>query len=263
MKIHLLPLVATALMLGAGITPLQAASLPAIASNQPGKGLHDIPDPELNALRGRYTIGDNAVAWFGVQMISTWQTASGQTLQGTLAVSMDFNGHQTQPRITFQPSVSITRADAVLPMPVNVATRSVDGSGLANVGGVLQSVQVAGDGNLASNVVKLNVSNSGVASGTTSGSSQNSASAQQDDASATAAFNGKDASVQLDVNGLGSVQQWIRNGSLGQSVQLTADSQAVSNLMEIDLVRQTLAANAQLSQNVAQAISLARGIGSP
>jgi hypothetical protein len=263
MKIHLLTLVVAALMLGAGITPLQAASLPAGTSNQPGKGLHDISDPELNTLRGRYTIGDNAVAWFGVQMISTWQTANGQTLQGTLAVSMDFSGHQTQPRVTFQPSVSITRADAVLPMPAVAATRSVDGSGLANVGGVVQSVQVAGDGNLAGNVVKLNVSNGGVAPGTTPGSSQDSASAQQDGASATAAFNGKDASVQLNVNGLGSVQQWIRNGSLGQSVQLTADSQAVSNLMEIDLVRQTIAANAQLSQNVAQAINLARGIGTP
>jgi hypothetical protein len=263
MKIHLLPLAVVALMLGTGITPLQAASLPATASSQPGKGLHDIPDPELNALRGRYTIGDNAVAWFGVQMISTWQTANGQTLQGTLAISMNFNGHQTQPLVTFQPSVSITRADAALPMPTTVTTRSVDGSGLANVGGVLQSVQVAGDGNLASNVVKLNVSNGGVAPGTASGSSQGSANAQQDGASASAAFNGKDASVQLDVNGLGSVQQWIRNGSLGQSVQLTADSQAVSNLMEIDLVRQTIAANTQLSQNVAQAISLARGIGSP
>lgn len=263
MKIHLLPLVVAALMLGTGITPLQAASLQTTVSNQPGAGLHDISDPELNALRGRYTVGDNAVAWFGVQMISTWQTANGQTLQGTLAVSMDFSGHQNQPRVTFQPSVSITRADAVLPMPTTAGPRSVDGSGLANVGGVVQSVQVAGDGNLASNVVRLNVSNSGVAPGSIPSSSHDSVSAQQDGASATAAFNGKNATVQLDVNGLGSVQQWIRNGSLGQSVQLTSDSQAVSNLMEIDLVRQTIAANAQLSQNVAQAISLARGIGSP
>ncbi len=59
------------------------------------------------------------------------------------------------------------------------------------------------------------------------------------------------------------MQQWIRNGSLGQSVQLAADNQTASNLMQIDLIRQSLASNMQLSQSVAQAINLARGIGGP
>ena len=186
-------------------------------------------------------------------------------LQGTLAVNMDFSGHQPQPKISFQPSVSITRADAAVPMPAPATTpaRSVDGSGLANVSGVVQSVQVAGDGNLADNVVRLNVHDGGATPAVADGPSQGSTTTRQDGASASAGFDGKNASVQLDVNGLGSVQQWIRNGSLGQSVQLASDNQAVSNLMEIDLVRQSLATNMQLTQNVAQAISLARGIGSP
>ena len=263
MKLHLLSLAIAAMTLGSTLAPLHAAPLQDPSSSQPGKGLHDIPDPELNTLRGRYTVGNNAVAWFGVQMISSWRTDDGQILQGTLAINMDFNAHQPQPQVSFQPSVSITRADTVIPMPASTTTRSVDGSGLANVGGVLQSVQVAGDSNLASNVVKLNVNDGGSAPAAAAAPSHGSAAAQQDGASASAAFDGQNASVQLAVNGLGSVQQWIRNGSLGQSVQLTADNQAISNLMEIDLVRQSLASNAQLTQNVAQAINFARGIGSP
>lgn len=264
MKFHLLPLAIVMLTLGGAIVPLQAAPLASTPVNhQPGKGLHDITDPELNALRGRYTIGSNAVVWFGVQMISTWQTGNGQNLQGTLAVAMDFSGHQPQPKISFQPSVSITRADAVVPMPAATAARNVDGSGLMNVGGVVQSVQVAGDGNLADNVVRLNVHDGGATPAGAAGPPQGSTTTRQDGASASASFDGQNAGVQLDVNGLGSVQQWIRNGSLGQSVQLVADNQTVSNLMEIDLVRQSLATNMQLTQNVAQAISLARGIGSP
>ena len=40
-----------------------------------------------------------------------------------------------------------------------------------------------------------------------------------------------------------------------------ADGQQVSNRLQIDLVRQSLAGNLPLAQNVAQAISLNRGIG--
>lgn len=265
MKLHLLPLAITTLLLANAIMPLHAATPHATpASRLPGKGLHDITDPELNTLRGRYTVGSNAVVWFGVQMISTWQTSNGQNLQGTLAVAMNFNGHQPQPQVSFQPSVSITRADVAIPMPAAPTARSIDSSGLANVGGVVQSVQVAGDSNLANNVVRLNVRDGNTApSGTRGPSSPGSLATRLDDASASAGFDGRNASVQLDVNGLGTVQQWIRDGSLGQSVRLAADNQAVSNLMEIDLVRQSLASNAQLTQNVAQAISLAHGIGAP
>jgi hypothetical protein len=261
MKLDLLPF--AALTLGITFAPVHAETAQSPA-NQPGKGLQAINDPELNTLRGRYTIGDNAVAWFGVTMISTWQASNGQTLQGTMAISMDFSGKRPQPAVSFQPSVSITRADTVVPMPAPpTGTRSVDASGLANVGGVVQSVQVAGDDNLASNVVRLNVRDGATAPANVGEASQGFASARQDDASASVVFDGRNASVQLGVNGLGSVQQWVRNGSLGQSVQLAADNQSVSNLMEIDLIRQSMASNVQLGQSVAQAINFARGIGSP
>jgi hypothetical protein len=227
-----------------------------------GAGMQELDDVELNAMRGRYTVDDHTVAWFGVRMISTWQTSAGQLLQGTLAFGMDFTRGKGQPTPTFTPSVSITRSDAPVPMPTTGGSRSVDGSGLANVGGLLQSVQVAGDDNLASNVTGLAIrdGNVPVSADAGTGSGTGSASLSDGNANVSVGFDGQSAGVRLTVAGQGAVQQWIRNGSLGQSVQLAADGQTVSNRLEIDLVRQSVTANMPLAQNVAQAIGLIRGI---
>jgi hypothetical protein len=229
------------------------------ADAAPGAGLHELADPELNAMRGRYTVDDHTIAWFGVTMISSWQTSAGQLLQGTLAFGMDFSSGQGQPTLTFTPSVTLTRADAPVPMPA-AGTRLVDGSGLANVGGLLQSVQVAGDGNLASNVTRLTIRDGDAPAATGAGAATGGASLSDGNASVAVGFDGQSAGVVLAIDGQGTVQQWIRNGSLGQSVQLAADGQSVSNRLEIDLVRQAASANAPLALNVAQAIGLTRGI---
>ena len=224
---------------------------------RPGKGLQEIPDAELNLMRGRYTVGGNSVAWFGVTMISTWQAANGQSLQGALTLGMDFSKGST-PKVTFTPSVNITAANAPLP---DASGRAIDGSGLQNVSGLSQSVQIAGDGNRASNVLHLNVRNDGVIPGQGSGGGASTATAQAGDASATASFDGNTAQLQLRMEGQGAVQQWMRSGSVGQSIQLMADGQQVGNRLQIDLVRQSLGGNLPLAQNVAQAITLNRGIG--
>lgn len=242
------------------IALLLAPALGARATDRaPGAGLQELPDTELNAMRGRFTIDDHTVAWFGVTMISTWQTAGGQLLQGTLAFGMDFSHGKSQPTLTFTPSVTLTKADAPVPMPAT-GTRSVDGSGLANVGGLLQSVQVAGDGNLASNVTRLTLRDGHAPAAGGTGTRTGGASLSDGDASVAVGFDGQSAGVRLSIDGQGTVQQWIRDGSLGQSVQLAADGQSVSNRLEIDLVRQASPANTPLALNVAQAIGLTRGI---
>ena len=62
------------------------------AEAAPGHGLKEIPDPELSLMRGRYAVGGNTVAWFGVTMISQWQAGNGSMLQGALTLGMDFRG---------------------------------------------------------------------------------------------------------------------------------------------------------------------------
>ncbi|MDH5822624.1 hypothetical protein QFW77_06410 [Luteimonas sp. RD2P54] len=236
------------------------AAVPAWGQSTPQgpapRGLTEIPDAELGAMRGRYTVGNDAVLWFGVSMVSTWQTQAGQTLQGQLNVGFDFS--KGKPSVSFMPSVSITAADAPLSAPQG--QRSVDTAGLDNVSGLVQGVQVAGDGNAARNLTTLTVRDGEAPSGGLEvGSAQ--ASATGAGMSASAGFDGSAAQVLLQVDGHGIARQWIRPGSLGQSVALTGDGQAVSNQLHMELVRQSLPASAALDQGVAQAISLTRGLG--
>jgi hypothetical protein len=235
------------------LTLLGAAPLHA-EEGRPGKGLSEIPDPELSLMRGRYTVNGNSVAWFGVTMITQWNSG-GQAARSALTLGMDFS-HGSTPKISFSPSVTVTAADA--PLPVTPG-RSIDASGLQNVAGLTQSIQVAGDGNVASNTTHLNVRDGSAPAEGAPG--PNLASVQQGGVSAVAQLDGNNARVQLQIEGVGAVQQWIRNGSVGQSIAIGSDGQAVSNRMQIDLVRQSLASNVPLSQNVAQAMTLVRGVG--
>lgn len=239
-----------------GVAPVHAADAPkAQEQGRPGKGLSEIPDPELKLMRGRYTVNGNAVAWFGVTMVSQWQ-AGNQSAQSALTLGMDFSHGGNTPKVSFTPSVTVTAADAPLP---ETPGRSVDSSGLQNVAGLTQSIQVAGDNNVASNATQLNVREGTAPTATEQSAPQ--ASAQQGGVSAVAQQDGNSASVQLQIQGVGQVQQWIRNGSVGQSIAVASDGQSASNRMQIDLVRQTLANSASLNQNVAQAMNLVRGVG--
>lgn len=226
------------------------------AARPAARGLTEIPDPELGLMRGRYTVGNDAVLWFGVSMISTWQTASGQTLQGQLDLGFDFS--RGTPTVSYLPSVTITAEDA--PMPTPQGQRSVDSAGLANVSGVVQSVQVAGDGNVAGNLTSLTVRDGEVPAMASTAAGRR-AEATAAGVTASAGFDGSNARVLLQVDGHGAAEQWIRAGSLGQRIGLTSDGQAVGNQLHLELVRRSLPANAALGHGVAQAISLTRGLG--
>lgn len=290
-----------------------------------GAGIHEVADEELADMRGRYIVGDNTVLWFGVEMISTWQTSNGQTLQSALTLGLDFSKNPNRPQVTFVPTVTIVTLSNALPTatPSSSTSRSVQSGGLANVGGLTQSVQIAGDGNAASNVTSFSIQNNGkvpgssatgsntlpspssiasssdasgtasTASITTTGSTVDIHSsttspaasvdsttatnnttttattsgtatpdgrvASADGASASATYSGNSAQVNLSVNGQGSVSQWIRSGSLGQTIALTADNQTVTNQMIVSMVTQSInTTTSQLAHSVAQSLNTNR-----
>ncbi len=175
-KMYKHSLLFTALALGTACrcAPLLANDAPAsdATDQQTASGIHEVDDSELSTMRGRYVVGDNTVVWFGVEMISSWQTNTGQTLQSAMTIGMNFSKNPNQPQVTFVPTVTITTADA--PLPTSTAqsnlSRSVQTGGIANVGGLAQSVQIAGDHNAASNVTSLNIQNGGNVPTTTSSS---------------------------------------------------------------------------------------------
>lgn len=244
------------------LVALLLASVPAAAGAAPAQGhalIREIPDAELGDMRGRFTVAGYGVAWFGVSMVSTWVTPSGQSLQGTLSIGMDFDGGGA-PRLVIVPSVTL-EMDAPGAMAAAAGTRSINADGLQNVSGLTQSVQVAGDGNVAFNGLRFEVRDGGSPDALGNGVAQDSLMAQSGAASAVAGIQGNAARLQLRIEGQGMVEQWLRSGSVGQGIQLAADGQRASNTMKIELVRQPLSSNPMLAQNVAQAITLARGVG--
>jgi hypothetical protein len=231
-------------------------------------GLTELTDEEMGDMRGRYTVDTSTVAWFGVTMVSTWQTQAGQQLTSTMTVTMD--GRQAEkPLVTFQPHVSITAVDA--PAPVPTGKREIDNAGLANVSGVTQSVQVAGDGNSAHNVASINIRDKPPSTTSTASVPKTAhvdpaahastvATASVAGMNAVAQLENNSARVLLQIDGQGAVEQWISGNGMGQTIQLAADGQRASNWMELDVVRNTSQGRTVLGQNVAQAIALSRGI---
>ena len=216
-------------------------------------GLQEISDAELGAMRGRYIVGDNRVAWFGVTMVSDWATAAGQRLQGAMTLGFDLRG--ARPTVSFQPSVTITAGE----LPAVAGNGQVDASGLANVGGLVQAVQVAGDGNTARNAIRLRVRDGAIPASATDPAGP--AEVQTGNASARATLDDAGARVRLQVAGQGSVTQWIDARAIGQSIQLTGDGSRVGNQMQLDLVRQAVPASQSVHQNLMQAIGMTRAGG--
>ena len=256
----------------------QAQALPSPATT-PATGLTELTDEEMGDMRGRYTVSNNTVAWFGVTMVSTWQNQAGQQLTSSMKVTMDARTPD-KPVVRFQPHVSITTVDVAPPSPDG--QREIDIAGLANVTGVTQSIQVAGDDNAAHNVAKVTVRDQVPnGEGAAPAGAEPAASAdvvpaiavpdpvalQATIATASAAgmnavaqLDGNAARVLLQIDGQGAVEQWINRSGMGQTIMLSSDGQTASNWMELDIVRNTSQARAGVAQNVAQAIALSRGI---
>jgi hypothetical protein len=85
-------------------------------------------------------------------------------VQGTMTLGMNFSKNPNSPEVTFVPTVTITTPNAPLPTASTVqstVSRSIQSGGIANVGGFVQSVQIAGDNNATANVTSLNIQSGG------------------------------------------------------------------------------------------------------
>lgn len=237
---------------------LGAACAQAQGQERPGDKprLQEISDAELAAMRGRYTLDGNAVAWFGVSMISHWHSADGQQLAAGLQLGIDLR--QGTPKFTYQPTINIVQA-AMAEAQGGAVVRQIDSSGLGHVSGFVQAVQLAGDGNRVSNQAQLVIGDGQVPEGSSGqpGSAQGSAGP----ATVQAYVEGQRAGVILQLAGQGQVQQWLGNGQVGQSVALASDGSWVSNQLRLEVVRGPAVTGGGLAQNVAQALGSSRGLG--
>ncbi|MCD9097557.1 hypothetical protein LU699_08935 [Luteimonas fraxinea] len=243
-----------AIALGASVAPAWSSD---DTTSTHASGLREIPDSELGAMRGRYIVGDNRVAWFGVTMVSNWVTSAGQSIQSAVKLGFDLRG--AKPEVSFQPSVTITEQTPAL--AATAGTGEVDASGLADVGGLVQSVQVAGDGNIARNGMSLQVRDGEVPVAAANTSSTTVADMTLNGAHARASLEDGGVRILLQVAGQGAAEQWIDAGSIGQSIQLAGNGQAVGNQLQLDLVRQSVPSSQTIHQNLIQAIGMTRAGG--
>lgn len=208
-------------------------------------GAKEVPDDVLGEMRGRF-ISRNEIVQFGVEMVTQWQTASGEFLSATanLAVNM---GQNVAPSVSFVPHLAIETTNGDDPLPGTAgspATRVAgSGNGALHVAGVAQTIQVAGDLNRVVQDTNIIVSAEplpGPSQGGLSGpGTQSVTSGSGASVSATLAPNGM--SVEARVPSQGEAIQKIRGTArtgqsatgLIQSTRLTSDLQRIHNTINV------------------------------
>jgi len=142
------------LLLGIALTaPFALASATAAP---PMTGLPEdarlISDNELGDMRGRY-IEAESVNFFGIQMVSMWQTGDGSVLTTSLEFEVGVNNGQFDDNATLHANWSgtCTDCDSGLDIPNTIP------NGLNSVSGAVQSTEISGDDNDVVNILNIRI----------------------------------------------------------------------------------------------------------
>lgn len=261
-------LCATALAFGiaAGGAPQAFALEPGMPELAVFAHAPEIPDGALSHIRGRF-ISQGQIVSFGISMVSEWITPLGQTL--TAGATMGVELAHDQPVVSFQPSLNITQdaAGSVSPQNANYVD---PGSGMRNVSGVAQGIQVAGDSNSITNNTSISVTTDNInipAGGT---GAQGAHSLTRSGATVAANLGANGVGVSIIVPNQGQVIQQIQGGSLNvgslaagsglvQLVQTTGSLQQIRNVAHLQIQLKSLTGLANHS-NFNQALDMMRGL---
>ena len=256
------------LLLALSLAPFGAGAaegMPGERIPQPATDVQPVSDSTLDSMRGRFITGAGQILYFGVEMLSTWHSPDGRVLSGSALLSFDFS--KGMPQVTFVPTVSIVQGSGSGVL-VDTTGRSIDASGLANVSGIAQGIQIVGDHNSAGNSTELHVTTT-LPAGAGAGIAGNAGNAAltEGDASASVALQPDSMAVTLGMDGQGSLRQVIRgdvsgSGSVLQTVSLLGDGHDVGNQLRITLVQPSTGTALQLQQNVALSLGLLQGLRS-
>ena len=119
----------------------------------------EVSDSQLSEMRGKFVDGSK-VAYFGVKMSTSWQLADGSRQMMDLHLNVDL-ADQFAPVLTVyhtEPGQHIANNDVL----GNIGLANVSNDGLRDASGVVQAIQVAGDGNEVTNDVLWSVNGRGV-----------------------------------------------------------------------------------------------------
>jgi hypothetical protein len=216
------------------IAPTAGAGLP---DTEAFNGLQEVSDAELDHMRGKFIASNNQVMYFGVAMVSQWQTPAGDLVTAGANLNIDFhNGNGNTPTAHFVPTVTIVSNGA--PAGPSGNTNEVSGgAGLANVSGITQSIQVAGQSNRIRNDIDMQVDlqGGGSISGAVQGQDGPMSATGSDGSIATVTLADNRIGVAIDVPGQGQVLQQIRDNGMMQTVQIGGDMNQIHNQLTMNI----------------------------
>ena len=212
-----------------------------------------LSDPELAQMRGRFVTNSNQVMYFGVEMVSNWQT-SGGTMSAGLAVGIDRSSQL--PTVTFQPTVSIQGEPSI----EQSGEHQVAGAAQTDSHGVRQQIQVAGNDNRATNGFDVRIERD--AHGRSDGTGSHRGEISRDDVVVASGLTGKgqQAGVSMQL-GDSRVFQGFQAGAATQLIQLSGNQQVVQNQLRLTVGIDPSAMNdrERLQRQVGQALASLRG----
>lgn len=200
----------------------------------------ELPDNALSHMRGKF-LASGQVVYFGVEMVTQWQTSAGELITATADLGVNLSGNT--PSVAFQPSISAQQGDTSTDT-TSYGTSEVGGAGgLDSVSGVVQNIQVAGTSNGVANSIGMNVEmvSAGGSTMVSGIQGQNALSVQTENGSTATVSMGNNAiGVSIAVPSQGQTVQQIRSLAMGggqvmQSVQLGGDLNQIRNMINLNV----------------------------
>jgi len=251
------------------VTMLSFASSSYAGNSTTMQSVSAVPDSMLAEMRGKYVASATQVVYFGVMMQSNWQTPDGSLLSAGANVVVDLSN--SAPSVSFIPTANVALSgNGDASQFVDTSGREATSSGLGNVSGITQSVQVAGDYNATHNLVRVNfLSGVPLDEALTTDLTRASANASIGDVglSGYSAIDDNSVTVHLEVDGQGVAEQSIRGTVFGasgkgvsQSIVALGDRQQIMNQLDMNVVVRQDSATKVLRQGLGSALGSLRGI---
>lgn len=213
-----------------------------------------VSDQELSELRGRFVMPGRIIS-FGVVMSSTWRNASGDLIGATS--SMQIQSSTIKPQ--FYVSTIKQTGTGSGSTPTLGTGNVIGGAGLNSSQGVTQSVRAAGDSNIASNDVGINVTQASTAPALAPVQGQVLMSGQTisgSNGAGSVAVSSIGGGVQMAIqasNNQGTALQQVAQSGLLQNTTLLGNSNTVNNQTLLNVVlNNNLNAGAGAAQNLNQ-----------
>jgi hypothetical protein len=219
--------------------------------------VQEVEETQLAAAAGKFTIAGEVVG-LNLVMASSWQAANGQNLEGKAMFAIRLPGSGNA-QIQVGAQASGTEA---APAPFVIPTSSTGGgAGLRTVGGVAQLIQVAGDGNGATNRGTINVDTAPLPDINGNGI-PNASYKAANGAQVHVAIANNGAVLRIEMPNMGVLEQQVNGASSGniqQRIQIAASRQQVLNQLQLRVQVAPLSRAMQAAQGLTRAINMLRG----